>query len=87
MSYYYQVIDGKNMDAHLLELAKEAVAGAEDGRISQADAQQLLKAVKDSGAYTETEQFTMEYIRTNFKWTDSADEWFRTEISSWVSVK
>ncbi len=87
MSYYYQVIDGKNMDAHLLELAKEAVAGAGDGRISKQDAQQLLKAVKDSGAYTETEKFTMDYIRANFKWTEGADEWFRSEISRWASVK
>jgi hypothetical protein len=82
MSYYYQVIDGQNMDSHLLDLAKEAVAEAEDGRISQAQAKRLVDAVKGSGAFTETERFTVEYIRSNFKWTAGADEWFGAEVAT-----
>jgi hypothetical protein len=29
----------------------------------------------------------MSYIRENFNWTDSADEWFRTEVRKWAAEK
>jgi hypothetical protein len=65
-------------------MAEEAVKGAGDGRISQADAETLITAVQDSDSYTEIEKDTMEYIRDNFKWTENADEWFRSSIASWA---
>jgi hypothetical protein len=43
--------------------------------------------VKDSGEYTDVEKDTMEYIRDNFKWTEGADEWFRSQIASWAATK
>ena len=29
----------------------------------------------------------MAYIRDNYKWTEEADEWFRTEIRKWAASK
>lgn len=84
---YYKTIDGKKYDGELIELAEKLTAGAGDGRLSKEDSEKLLAAVKDGNTYTEIEKETMHYIRTNFKWTDAADEWFRTEISKWAASK
>jgi hypothetical protein len=84
---YYKTINGKKLDGNLLDLAEKAIAGGGDGRISKMDAQTLLDAVKDGGTYTDIEKDTMEYIRHNFKWTDGADEWFRSQIASWAATK
>jgi len=71
---YYKTIDGKQMDSRLLDIALKAVEGAGDGRISQQDAE-----------YTQIEKNTTAYIREHFKWTDTADHWFRSQISHWRS--
>lgn len=84
---YYKTIDGVKYDGELLELAEKLTSGAGDGRLSTADAEQLLAAVKDGNSYTDTEKETMEYIRANYKWTDAADDWFRTEIRKWAATK
>ncbi len=80
MSEYYKLIDGKQYDHELLDLADEAVAGRGDGRISKADAVKLLEATMDADAYTDVEKATMHYIRDNYRFTKAADEWFRTEV-------
>ncbi len=84
---YYREIDGKKYDNGILEMAEKAVSGAGDGRISQKDAEELLAAVKDGDKYTDIEKDTMEYVRKNFKWTEAADEWFRSEIRKWAATK
>lgn len=84
---YYKVIDGKKYDAEVIELAEKLTAGAGDGRLSKADAEQLLEAVMDGGTYTDIEKDTMAYVRDNYKWTDAADDWFRTEIRKWAATK
>ncbi len=43
--------------------------------------------VKDGNDYTDVEKDTVEYIRDNFKWTEEADAWFRTEIRKWAASK
>ena len=86
MSYYRQ-IDGVKYDDELLKSAEEAVAGRGDGRISLDDAKKLLDEVKDGNSYTDIEKKTVAYIRDNFKWTDEADNWFRTEIRKWAATK
>ncbi len=83
---YYKVINGVKYDRELLEAAEEAVKGKGDGRISIADAKNLFLKVVDGDIYTDVEKDTMEYIRNNFKWTDEADEWFRTEIRKWSAT-
>ncbi|MEC9399729.1 MAG: hypothetical protein VYE40_14955 [Myxococcota bacterium] len=84
---YYKVIDGVKYDRAMLEFCDEAVAGAGDGRISQADAEKLYELVKDGDKYTDIEKATMKYVRENYKWTDAADEWFRTEVRKWAASK
>jgi len=84
---YYKIVEGKKMDGHLLDLTSKVVEGQGDGRISREDGEVLLKAVTDRGLYTGVEKDTMDYIRTNFKWTEGADEWFRTQISTWAGAK
>ncbi|HVD97432.1 MAG TPA: hypothetical protein VNB90_04450 [Cytophagaceae bacterium] len=84
---YYKTINGKKYDGELIALAEESVKGAGDGRISLADAKKLLEAVKDGNDYTDVEKDTIEYIRDNFKWTEEADAWFRTEIRKWAASK
>lgn len=84
---YYKTIDGKKYDGEIIELAEKLTSGGGDGRISKADAAQLLDAVKDGDSYTDIEKSTMQYIRENFKWTDAADEWFRSEIRTWAASK
>ncbi|MCH2230116.1 MAG: hypothetical protein MK105_07205 [Crocinitomicaceae bacterium] len=84
---YYKTIDGKKYDGEILELAESLVDGEGDGRISKADAEKLFEAVRDGNSYTDIEKDTMAYVRDNFKWTEAADEWFRTEIRKWAATK
>ena len=84
---YYKTIDGKKYDGELLELAEKLTSGAGDGRLSKDDALQLFNAVKDGNSYTDIEKDTVAYVRENYKWTDAADEWFRTEVRKWASTK
>ena len=84
---YYREIDGKKYDKELLDAAEDCVKGAGDGRISLEDAKALLEKVKDGNSYTDIEKDTVSYIRQNLKWTEQADEWFRTEIRKWAADK
>jgi len=84
---YYKIVNGKRMDGHLLDLAVKMVKGQGDGRISKLEGGLLLKAVTDAGVYTDIEKDTMDYIRSNFKWTEGADDWFRTQVSIWAGAK
>ncbi len=84
---YYKVIDGKKYDGELLEFAEKAVAGVGDGQISVKDAEGLFEKVIDGNAYTDIEKATVAYIRQNYKWTEKADKWFRTEIRKWAASK
>jgi len=84
---YYKIIDGKKFDREMLALADEATQGKGDGRISVEDAKKLIGAVTDGGRYTEVEKDTMAYIRDNYRFTEEADEWLRTEIRRWAAGK
>ncbi|PJZ52919.1 OmpA family protein [Leptospira adleri] len=84
---YYVTIKGRKYDRELIQLAEEFTSGKRDGRISVSDAKQLLKAVKDNNSYTDIEKHTIEHIRENYKFTEKADEWFRTEIRKWAAKR
>lgn len=86
-SSYYIQIEGKRYDRKLVELAREAVAGAGDGRISREDAELLFEEVIDGDRYTQIEQDTVQYLRQEFKWTHSADDWFEAEVKKWATAK
>lgn len=83
---YYKTIEGKKYKGDLIDLAEKLISGAGDGRISNADAEKLFEGVKDGQVYTDVEKDTMSYIRENYKWTDTADEWFRTEVRKWAAA-
>jgi outer membrane protein OmpA-like peptidoglycan-associated protein len=82
---YYTVIKGKKYDRRMLELAEGLTSGRGDGRISIADAKNLLRVVKDANSYSATEKLTMEYIRKHYKFTKEGDEFFRSEIRKWAA--
>ena len=84
---YYIVMEGVKCDRKMIELAEGAVAGAGDGRISLDDAKYLLAAVKDANLYTDVEKATMRYVRDNYRFTEAADKWFRTEIRRWAATR
>ncbi|RHX84039.1 OmpA family protein [Leptospira stimsonii] len=84
---YYVTIKGRKYDRELIQLAEEFTSSRRDGRISVNDAKQLLKAVKDNNSYTDIEKNTIEHIRENYKFTEKADEWFRTEIRKWAAKR
>ena len=84
---YYIVMEGVKCDRKMIELAEGAVAGAGDGRISLDDAKYLLAAVKDANLYTDVEKATMRYVRDNYRFTEAADRWFRTEIRRWAATR
>ena len=84
---YYKTIDGVKYDGELIELAEKLTSGGGDGRISKEDAGTILEAVKDGASYTDIEKDTVKYLRDNYKWTDAADDWFRTEIRKWAASK
>ncbi len=78
---YYKEINGKKLDGQLIELAEKAVKG--DGIISKGDAEILLKSVTDGGQYTDVEKDTVEFIHTQFHWTDHARDWFHAALAEW----
>jgi hypothetical protein len=82
---YYKTIDDKKMDSRLLDIALKSVEGGGDGRISQKDAEKLFAAIRDGNIYTEVEKDTVAYIRSHFKWTDSANRWISDQITHWLS--
>jgi hypothetical protein len=83
----YRTIDGKRMDAEVLDIAEKAVLGAGDGRISLEDAKALWNAVADEGLYTEVERQTIDHVRATHKWTPAADEWFRSQEASFTHTR
>lgn len=85
---YYKTIDGKKYDGELIELADKLTNNkAGNNPISKDDAAEILEAVKDGATYSDIEKDTVAYIRQEYKWTDAADEWFRTEIRKWAATK
>lgn len=78
---YYISIGGINYDRKIVELADSLVAGRGDGRISMADAKKLLPLFEDEGNITQVEEMTLLYILENYKWTDAAKRWLKTQIN------
>ena len=75
-------IDSNKLNRRLIEVANAAIAGARDGRISKNDAEVLLALIASNGSYTTVERATVDYIHKNYKWTESAREWFRDHLKN-----
>jgi len=78
---FYKIIDGQRYDRKVLELAEELIQGRGDGRISRADAKQLVESVNDGRGVTETENRSLFYILDQYNFTESAREWLSQELS------
>lgn len=76
MSSYYRTINGQRYDADLLEMAEGLMEGHRDGRLSQADAEQLWEAAFDGMGMTAIEMATLAYIREHENPTRPAKEFF-----------
>ena len=68
----YQSIDGVQYEKELLDLAKKHTSGRGEGKISKEEVVDLFKSAADGQGVTETEKRTLEYIRSNFDFTDAA---------------
>ena len=84
---YYKTIDGNKFDRELIELADKLTSGGGDWRISTEDAETIDEALRDGNSYTDIEKDTVAYLRDNYKWTEAADEWFRTEVRKWAATR
>ena len=67
-----QSIDGVKYEKELLDLAKKHTTGRGEGKISKQEVADLFKSATDGQGVTETEKRTLEYIRSNFDFTDAA---------------
>ena len=68
----YQSINGIQYEKELLDLAKEHTTGRGEGKISKDEVVDLFKSASDGHGITDTEKLTLEYIRSNFEFTEAA---------------
>ncbi len=79
----YKYVDGKKMDARLIEKADRLTEGASDGRISVEDAEKLFQVIVDDNDYTLVEEQTIEYILKKYHWTEAAKAQLKQRIDIW----
>lgn len=87
MSSYYKKIDGKNYDRSMLDIAEGSVKGKGDGRISLADAKNMIKLIKDGGKITDIERRTLNYILENYKLTETALKHIEKSVSDTIGTE
>jgi len=75
MCSYYETIDGARCDRAIVNACRDAVAGAEDDRISVENARKVFDVIANEDSITATERWTLYYCLTTFKWTDAAHDW------------
>lgn len=80
---YYRTINGKKMDAAIIDKASLLTKHQGDGRISIKDANLLMGLIQDGNRITPSEQNTIDYLFQNYNWTPSAKEWFHSELKAW----
>ena len=78
-------IDGKKYDRELVEIVEQITSNKEE--IELKGSKQLFDKIKDYDDYTNVEKRTVNYIRRNYKFTDEANKWLRTEIRRWAATK
>lgn len=79
----HRIVEGKEVDKQLYEIAEDAVANNADKKISLSDARLLYEAVVDGGIYTSVEWETVRLIKKNMQWQPAAREWFDKELENW----
>jgi len=86
MSSYYKKINGKNYDKSMLDIAAKSVKGKGDGRISLADARNIVKAITDGGKITDIEKRTLNYILEKYKLTETALKHIEKSLSDNMDI-
>jgi len=81
----FEIIDGKKYDKELLRVANELTSKKEE--ITVEGSKLLFTHINDYDDYTQIEKQTVAYIRKNYKFTDEANKWLRTEIRKWAAVR
>jgi hypothetical protein len=84
---HYKTIYGVKYDAELLEKIENAVADKSDGRIGLKCSGLASGSKRMEISILIIEKVTMKYIRDNFKWTEEAYAWFRSQIAEWAAEK
>ena len=72
---YYKKIDGRSLDRRIVETAStlsEQLAGA---RMGLCEAQEIVAAAMDGGKVTDTEHKSLNYVLTNYDFTEEALMW------------
>ena len=82
---YYKVVDGKKYKRSLLEYC--ASAADSNGNINLEEAKEIFRLIADGDTYTDIEKDTMAYVRKQYKFTEAANNWLRTEIRKWAAGK
>ena len=83
MAFYE--FDGKRYDEKLFKMAKRYQKSG--GRFSVKEATKMFNSLKDGGRYSDTEKRTVSFIRKNYKWSNAADQFFRTEMRRWAAIR
>lgn len=84
---YYENVDGIARDKRALAVARAAVSGQGDGRISKADADEILTTLADGQGVTATEFSTAFVILRDFKFTPGAADHFIGRLAVMTPVK
>ena len=82
-NYYMVDQEAIKYDGALLAKAVDIVTKSAKGNILVADAQALYELVVDANIYTETEQRTVQLIRSNFKFTPAAEKKLVSMLDEW----
>jgi len=78
---YYETVDGIKRNKKALEVARAAVSGRGDGRISVTDADAILATIKDGKHVTAHEFSTAFLIFRDFKFTPEGAKHFVDKLS------
>ena len=68
----YKTIDGVEYEKELLDLAERHTTGRGEGKLSKDEVAELFASANDGPGVIDTERRTLEYIRSNFEFTDAA---------------
>lgn len=82
----YTFLEGRQVDASIIEKAERLTLKSGDGRISKNDADIIFHHIVSDNHYTTVEEHTVHYILKNFKWTEAAKDHFNDRLKTWVAM-
>jgi len=78
----YRQIKGVKYDKAMLDVVDTALE--DKNKLTIEDCKKLYLEVTDDNKYSDIEKATMKYIRENYKFQPSADQWIRRAIRLWA---